>query len=286
MIALSFADNMQSDGSFEITTNTGTTVETKEAISQQAGVSTDTWKYVLSFGGQNMNAPTLAEADISTYVSGFIANYQKVKVQFGFDGFDVDVENGLNANYIKALRMIFRQVGGPGGEFITMAPQPPNIDPEVATCSENPWNTYVPLVSTDIIDYVSLVMPQLYNNGMPYGDLAKYVDGLTNGQWKITCSWAADDAAIDGSFNVKIPTNKFVGGFPAVMPGAANTVASDWESSPTTIVEHYKESSMLLQTGGIMTWSIGWDAWNNWEFIDKVAPLFQTSPGSVPRAKK
>lgn len=262
---------MQTDGSFTINTNTGTTVQTKKEISNDAGVSEASWKYILSFGGQNMNAPQLTDGDIDHYVSGFVDNYHKVKREYGFDGFDVDVENGLNANYIKAMRKVLKQLGRE--EFITMAPQPPNIDPSVPSCIENPWNSYVPLVSTDVIDYVALVMPQLYNNNMPFGELTTYVDRLTDGEFEIDCPWAADGTT-DGKFTVKIPKEKFAAGFPAVMPGAAGSVPSAWEKSPEGIKTYYKENPSLRQTGGIMTWSIGWDASNSWKFIDNVKDVF------------
>ena len=61
-----------------------------------------------------------------------------------------------------------------------MAPQPLNIDAaEVAGFMEGSYNCYVPLVDTTVIEYVTYVAPQMYNNGMPLGNISKCGGGAT-----------------------------------------------------------------------------------------------------------
>merc|ERR1712039_270051 len=121
------------------------------------------------------------------------------------------------------------------GQVISMAPQPLNIDPgEIKSFMEGSYNAYVPLVDSTIIDTVTYIAPQMYNNGMPLGSIEKYIESM---QSKSTIKWDSQELVLD------VPSSKLVFGYPA-----ANGAA-------------------LLATGGLMTWSIGWDASNNWEWI-------------------
>lgn len=257
VICVAFGDMLQSDGTFQIHTNLGDP-PTKEEVSSMAGVSSSTWQYLLSFGGQNAAGPTVT--DEVAYVQGFLATYRNAKSKFGFDGFDIDIEANMLTPLLRALREIFKQLSAEG-EIISMAPQPPNIDPwDAKVFMEGSWNGYVPLVDKTIIDTVTYIAPQLYNNGVPTHSIDGYIDALQGGT---VIEW-------DGqSLELNIPSSKLFFGYPAA-PGAGHRAAA----TPETIVSLYQGSPKLMATGGIMTWSIGWDASNGWKFIEAVKQIW------------
>eukprot|EP00966_Prymnesium_polylepis_P141952 3278081-Prymnesium_polylepis.1 len=147
-----------------------------------------------------------------------------------------------------------------------MAPQPLNIDPaEVPGFMEGSYNAYVPLVDTSIIECVSYVAPQLYNNGMPLGNLSRYIESMQQGA---TVEW-------DGQpLTLRIPSSKLVFGYPAAAGAAPAGPSQPWEASPAALVAMYRASPALMATGGLMTWSIGWDASNDWKWIDAVKGIW------------
>jgi len=265
VICLSFAVNIQVDGSFDIQTNLGT-VPLKSDISSEAGVDDSSWQYLLSFGGQNAPGPAIndSNADVFVFVQGFLKAYRDAKTAYGFDGIDIDIEHGMTTPLLKALKVIFMLIHTEG-EIISMAPQPPNIDPQEVNYIQDPWNVYVPLVDTSIIDSVDYVAIQMYNNYLPFQDMNLY---LTSMQSDNTIEW-------DGKkLIVNIPSEKFCFGYPAANGAAPGGASSTWGESGATLTEHYLGDTALLATGGVMTWSIGWDASNDWDWITNVMNIW------------
>ena len=62
VIAVAFGDTLSADGSFEIHTNLGAP-PTKAEISRNAGISGDSWQYILYFGGENAAEPYVTDVD-------------------------------------------------------------------------------------------------------------------------------------------------------------------------------------------------------------------------------
>lgn len=266
VICLAFGDTLASDGSFQIHTNLGDPPK-KGDISTDAGVNGDSWQYLISFGGQNAAGPQVP--DEAAYVEGFLASYQAAKQKYGFDGIDIDIETGMSTPLLRALRQIFVKLHEQG-QVISMAPQPLNIDPEeVSTFMEGAYNAYVPLVDSTMIDTVTYIAPQLYNNGMPLGDVEKYIASMQKGH---TLDWDGKSLTLD------VPSSKLVFGYPAA-PGAAPAGPSQsWEASPESLVAYYRKSDALMATAGVMAWSIGWDATSGWKWIDAVKDLWPSEP--------
>uniref|UniRef100_A0A7S0ZRP6 chitinase n=1 Tax=Noctiluca scintillans TaxID=2966 RepID=A0A7S0ZRP6_NOCSC len=265
VIAVAFGDTLGADGSFQIHTNLGAP-PTKSEISRTAGVSGDSWQYILSFGGQNAAGPYVT--DVDGYVSGFMKTYEAAQEQYGFDGIDIDIETGMGTQLLKALRQIFQQLHAKN-QVISMAPQPLNIDPaEVSVFMEGAYNCYVPLVDTTIIDSVTYVAVQLYNNAMPLGDLEKYIASMQAGT---TIQWNGESLKLD------IPSSKLVFGFPSAPGAAPSGPAESWELPASSLASHYRSSPTLMATGGCMTWSIGWDASQEWAWVKAVKELWSAS---------
>jgi len=262
VISLAFADTITAQGGFGIHTNLGV-IPTKASISSQAGVNDASWEYLLSFGGQNAAGPYIS--DVNTFVTGFLETYQNAKNIYGFNGIDIDIETGMTTPLLKAFRIIFAKFHE-AGEVISMAPQPLNIDPEeVSVFMEGAYNCYVPIVDTTIIDSVTYVATQMYNNPMPLNSMDLYLKSM---QKNHTIAW-------DGkSLVVNIPSEKFVFGYPAANGAAPSGAAKPWGASGAKVMEHYKGDSALMATGGVMTWSIGWDAVNNWDWITNIMKIW------------
>jgi len=270
VISLAFGDTLKSDGSFEIHTNLGT-APTKDWISQNAGIDSSSWQYILSFGGQNAAGPVVS--DTQTYVNGFMKCFMDAHTAYGFDGIDIDIETGMTTPLLTAFRQIF-QILHKSNFAISMAPQPLNIDPEESSLfMEGSFNAYVPLIDSTIIDTVSYVAPQMYNNPMPLRDIVLYLKSM---QKSHTIAWKGSKLVIN------IPSEKIIFGYPAADGAAPSGPSNLWEDSGKSILHKYQTTPELMATGGIMTWSIGWDASNNWEFIDNVSKIWTRNNSTQP----
>jgi hypothetical protein len=162
VIAMSFADQFQADGSFGIDTNmcsgpqappdtgpgigpwadgvdpntglvgphTHQCMPSKANVSKAAGISMDSWRYVLSFGGAAGPGPRMDEAgdesQEDTFAEGFVKTYMKYKKDYGFDGIDIDVESSINSPVLRTFRKIYK-VLHEKGELISMAPETPSL---------------------------------------------------------------------------------------------------------------------------------------------------------------
>lgn len=264
MINVAFGDTLKSDGSFQIHTNLGDP-PTKDSVSSSAGISSSSWQYLLSFGGQNAAGPGVS--DQSAFVKGFFTSYHAAKAKYGFDGIDIDIETGMTTPLIRAYRDIFKQLHSEG-QIISMAPQPLNIDPgEVKSFMEGAYNCYVPLVDSTMIDMVTYIAPQMYNNGMPLGSIEKYIESM---QSNAEIDWDGQKLVLN------VPSSKLVFGYPAANGAAPAGPSASWEADPASLVSHYQNSPALMATGGVMTWSVGWDATTGWKWIDAVKSLWGT----------
>lgn len=242
-------------------------------ISQEAGISSDSWRYILSFGGAAGPGPYMPVAENlrqrviqeDQFADGFIKTYHQVKEQYGFDGIDIDVESSLTTPLLAAFRKIFKILHSEG-EIISMAPESPSLNPqELKIFQEGSLNSYVPLADSTIINHVTFVAPQLYNDAVPFEDPVKYVKSLQNGQ---TIEW-------DGKrIEIKVPSSKIVLGHPATEAAAPATRPLPWQNSTERLLSLYVNSPELMDTKGVMTWSVGHDWSNNWKWVRTIKKIW------------
>lgn len=250
----------------------------KKTISKDAGKSEKSWKYILSFGGAAGPGPKMTmigddrEASEEAFADGFVKSYMKVKAEYGFDGVDMDIENSLSTELLSALRRVFKKLHDKG-EIVSMAPETPSLNPaEVATYIEGAYNSYAPLADTTIINHVSWVAPQMYNDQIPFTDdptetapAARYVKSLQQGGVKML--WDGKE------IEIKIPANKLVLGFPATPAAGPARAMPAWEE-PEQLLELFRNSPDLQAIKGVMTWSIGHD-WNNgWKWVNAMKKVW------------
>jgi len=291
VICVSFGDQFTVDGTFKIDTDMCPSnretlwkdlphpcTPTKANVTAEAGMDINSWRYVLSFGGAAGPGPYMPQASSpeereeieNKFVDGFVKTYADIKKEYGFDGIDIDVESSLSTPLLSAFRKIFKKLHAQG-ELVSMAPESPILDPgnpvyEGEDPGAGAHNSYTPLVDTSIINHVSWVAPQLYNDLIPFGeDPAKYVESLNAGH-KI--EW-------DGKLlEIKVPANKMVLGHPATPAAAPARKPPEWQADPEKLAAKYKETPALMATKGVMTWSVGHDYSNGWAWVKAMKTIW------------
>ena len=136
---------------------------------------------------------------------------------------------------------------------------------EVPSVTEGAANSFAPLVASDIIEHVSWVAPQLYNDIVPFGHPELYVKSLQNDS---KLEWN------DKSITVNIPANKLVLGFPATAKAAPARDLPEWGKDPETLLKTMRGSTKLQSLKGVMTWSIGHDWSNGWRWVKAMKKIW------------
>ncbi|MGW2447404.1 chitinase [Streptomyces sp. NPDC001675] len=254
IIAVAFADATTTPGAVSFNLDSaglgGYTVDQFKAdikAKQAAGK-----KVIVSIGGQN---GTVSVSD-SASAANFANSVYSLMQTYGFDGVDIDLENGLNATYMtQALRSLSSKAGS--SLVITMAPQ--TIDMQSTS------NSYFQ-TALNIKDILTVVNMQYYNSGSMLG-----CDGKVYSQGSVDFLTALACIQLEGGLS---PSQVGLG-VPASTSGAGSGYVSP------TIVDNaldclskgtgcgtFKPSRTYPDLRGAMTWSTNWDAssgnaWSN-----------------------
>ncbi len=257
-------------------------------------------KVLLSIGGANtsISLPDLASRDV------FINSMNSLLDTYSFDGIDIDIEHGNSIlasgtianpssadclNLIEAIRQIkshFLSVKS-HDMMLTFAPETAYVQGGMSAYG-GIWGGYLPILDA-LRNDINYIHVQLYNSGSVYG-----IDGGIYTQASADFIVAMSEALIQG-FNTSggnfagFSANKVVVGLPACSSAAGGGFTS------TEIVQsaiHYLRGTgnqpgnyVLTQTagypdlGGMMTWSINWDAVNScnvesYEYAQNFESLF------------
>ncbi|MFF4030021.1 chitinase [Streptomyces sviceus] len=254
IIAVAFADATTTPGAVTFNLDSaglgGYTVDQFKAdikAKQAAGK-----KVVVSVGGQNgtvsVNDPTSA-ANFANSVYALMQTY-------GFDGVDIDLENGLNATYMsQALRSLAGKAGG--SLVLTMAPQ--TIDMQSTS------NAYFQ-TALNVKDILTVVNMQYYNSGSMLG-----CDGKVYSQGSVDFLTALACIQLEGGLSpsqvgLGLPASTSGAGSGYVSPSVVNN-ALDCLTKGTGCGS-FKPSKTYPDLRGAMTWSTNWDAvagnaWSN-----------------------
>ena len=219
-------------------------------------------RVILSVGGEVGTVKVENESQATTFansVRGLITKY-------GFAGVDIDLEHGINAQYMaSALRKLSDQVGS--SLIITMAPQ--TID------MQKTEDGYFKL-ALEIKDILTICNTQFYNSGSMLG-----YDGRAYSQGNADFLTALATIQLEKGLKPEQ-----VGlGLPASVRGAGSG-----HIPPSVVTAAYKALVQGTNSGsfqaprpypalrGVMTWSINWDALNNYEFSNAIAACFSQFP--------
>ncbi|MEU0423632.1 glycoside hydrolase family 18 protein [Streptomyces canus] len=254
IIAVAFADATTTPGAVTFNLDSaglgGYTVDQFKAdikAKQAAGK-----KVVVSVGGQN---GTVSVSD-PTSAANFANSVYALMQTYGFDGVDIDLENGLNATYMsQALRSLSAKAGS--GLILTMAPQ--TIDMQSTS------NAYFQ-TALNVKDILTVVNMQYYNSGSMLG-----CDGKVYSQGSVDFLTALACIQLEGGLSpsqvgLGLPASTSGAGSGYVSPSVVNN-ALDCLTKGTGCGS-FKPSKTYPDLRGAMTWSTNWDAaagnaWSN-----------------------
>jgi len=219
-------------------------------------------KVILSIGGEMGNV-NLNNA--SPNVANFVDSMYGLITQFGLDGIDIDLENGMNvANLTSAVRQLEAKVGS--GFILTMAPQ--TID------MQSPNTSYMQLYN-NLKDITTVINVQYYNSGCMLGR-----DGKCYSQGTIDFLTALSDLTLQwvepSQLGIGVPATSGAAGGGYVSPTVVNNALKCLTNG--TDCGTYKPVAKYPDFRGAMTWSINWDKTTNYSFANTVKPLLLTLP--------
>ncbi|MFK4223088.1 chitinase [Streptomyces sp. NPDC019890] len=249
-------------------------------------------KVLISIGGANGQVQLSTTAARDTFVS----SVSKIIDEYGLDGLDIDFEGhslSLNTgdtdfrsptspvivNLISAIKTLKAKYGS--GFVLTMAPETFFVQLGYQYYGSGPWGgqdpragAYLPVIHA-LRDDLTLLHVQDYNSGSIMG-LDNQYHSMGGADFHI----AMTDMLLTG-FPVAGDQSKF---FPALRPEQvaiglpASTQAGNGHTTPAEVNKaldcltkkagcgSYQTHGIWPTLRGLMTWSINWDRFNQWEF--------------------
>ncbi len=220
-------------------------------------------KVVISVGGEKGTVSVASSAA----ATAFADSVYRLMTTYGFDGVDIDLENGLNATYMaQALRSLRAKAGA--NLIITMAPQ--TID------MQSSGSSYFAL-ALSIKDILTVVFTQFYNSGAMLGcdQMNAYSQGTVNFLTALACIQTQGGLRPDQvALGLPASTRAAGGGYvaPSVVNAALDCLAR------ATNCGTFRPPATYPGIRGAMTWSINWDVTNGNGFATTVKPHLATLP--------
>ncbi|MFE0800956.1 chitinase [Streptomyces sp. NPDC058812] len=254
IIAVSFADATATPGAVTFNLDSaglgGYTVDQFKAdvrAKQAAGK-----KVIISVGGEKGTVSVNDAASATNFANSVHALMQ----EYGFDGVDIDLENGLNPTYMtQALRALSAKAGP--DMILTMAPQ--TID--MQSTSGSYFRT-----ALNVKDILTVVNMQYYNSGTMLGcDGKVYAQGTVDFLTALACI-QLENGLDPSQVGLGLPASTRAAGGGYVSPSVVNA-ALDCLTKGTNCGS-FKPSRTYPDLRGAMTWSTNWDAtagnaWSN-----------------------
>ncbi|MER7759119.1 glycoside hydrolase family 18 protein [Streptomyces sp. NPDC097619] len=264
IIAVSFADATSTPGAITFNLDSaglnGYTVpqfKADIAAKKAAGKSV-----ILSIGGEKGTITVNDSASATNLANSAYALMQ----EYGFNGIDIDLENGLNATYMtQALRALSAKAGP--SLVITMAPQ--TID------MQSPSNGYFK-TALNIKDILTVVNMQYYNSGAMLGcDGKVYSQGSVDFLTALACI-QLENGLDPSQVGIGVPASTRGAGSGYVAPSIVNN-ALDCLTRGTGCGS-FKPSKTYPSLRGAMTWSTNWDATAGNAWSNAVGPHVHNLP--------
>jgi len=266
IIAVAFANATTTPGAVDFSIDSGLAsalggYSTSQFINDINTAHSRGQKVIISVGGQN---GTISVSD-STSASNFANSVHSLMTTYGFDGVDIDLENGINAQFMTSA---LQQLASMSSNLIvTTAPQ--TID------MQSTGSDYFAL-ALDASSVITISNTQYYNSGTMNGcDGNVYSESTENFLTALAC------IQLKGG----IPANAVGLGLPASPSGAGSGYVS-----PSVVVSaldclakgtscgSFNPGQTWPSLRGAMDWSINWDAANGYNFANTVKPALTALP--------
>ncbi|MFJ3620323.1 chitinase [Streptomyces iakyrus] len=264
IIAVAFADATGTPGAVSFTLDSAglngyTTDQFKADVKAKQAAGK---KVIISVGGER-GTVTVNDAASAT---NFADSVWSVMQEYGFDGVDIDLENGLNATYMtQALRALSAKAGP--SLIIAMAPQ--TIDMQSTS------NSYFQ-TALNIKDILTVVNMQYYNSGSMLGcDGKVYSQGTVDFLTALACIQLENGLA-PSQVGLGLPASTRAAGGGYVSPTVVNN-ALDCLTRATNCGS-FKPPRTYPALRGAMTWSTNWDATSGNAWSNAVGPHVDALP--------
>jgi chitinase len=219
-------------------------------------------KVILSVGGQN---GTISVDDAAS-ASNFASSVYSLIQEYGFNGVDIDLENGVDPTYMaSALEQLESDAGS--SLIITLAPQ--TVD------TQSTGDDYFQL-ALDIQPILTMINTQYYNSGTMNGcDGNVYAEGTENFMTALACT-ELEGGLSPSQVGLGLPASSSAAGSGYVDPSVVNDALDCLATGQNC--GSFVPPTTWPGIRGVMTWSINWDASNGYNFADTVAPYLATLP--------
>lgn len=219
-------------------------------------------KVIVSVGGQN---GTISVSD-ATSETNFATSVHSLMQKYGFDGVDIDLENGITPSAMAAALQQLSSLAGPG-LVITLAPQ--TID------MQSTQGDYFAL-ALSIKDILTIANMQYYNSGSMLG-----ADGNVHSEGNVDFLTALAAIQLEGGLRpdqvgIGVPASTSAAGSGYVDPSVVNAALDCLAGS--TNCGTFKPTTTYPTIRGAMTWSINWDGSNGYAFASAVSGHYASLP--------
>jgi chitinase len=219
-------------------------------------------KVILSVGGAN---GTISVDDAAS-AAAFASSVYSIIQEYGFNGVDIDLENGVDPTYMaSALEQLESDVGS--SLIITLAPQ--TVD------TQTTGDDYFQL-ALDIQPILTMINTQYYNSGTMNGcDGNVYAEGTENFMTALACT-ELEGGLSPSQVGLGLPASSSAAGSGYVSPSVVNDALDCLAAGQNC--GSFVPPATWPGIRGVMTWDINWDASDGYNFAGTVAPHLATLP--------
>ncbi|WP_219636595.1 chitinase [Streptomyces sp. AJS327] len=255
IIAVAFADATGQPGEVDFTLDPALGYSEEEFKADVAAKQAEGKSVIISVGGEKGNV----SVGDGTAATNFANSIVGLMDEYGFDGVDIDLENGLNATYMtEALKSIHAEKSD---VVVTMAPQTVDM--------QSPENEYFK-TALNIKDFLTVVNMQYYNSGSMIG-----CDGNVYSQGSVDFLTALACVQLEGGLDpsqvgLGTPASPSAAGSGYVEPGVVNDALDCLAKGENC--GSFTPDTTYPGIRGAMTWSTAWDASNGNSWSSTVGP--------------